>query len=165
MAFLECFLYVFYPTLLGYIFNVIAEHAPSVFGIFYYASPLLLFFGWFWAGRRYYKHLKNPALAIVAGNSIGILSLLVYLWQEYLAIEKINWLQSLSQCFPVSVTLLSAPIVIKFSPEVDGVIQVSNTALQCIGFVLVVIVFVGGYFYERNREKLETTNNNHPKKL
>ena len=154
MAVLECIAYLFYPTLLGILFNLSAEYLPSAFGLVYYLSPILLFAGWFWAGSRYARHVKNPVLAILAGNSVGILSLGVYLWLEYLSPERINWLQQLAQAFTAPLTLLTVGIVAQFSPEVDGVVQVSNTALQCIGLALAVLAFSGGYFYRRNQDKL-----------
>ena len=153
MKILECVLYLFYPLLLGWLYYLGAGNLPgNVFLICYYAAPVLLFLGWFWAGRRYARVFRNPVLAILSGNSLGILSPLLYLWQEYLTADKIGWLQKAAQYFTASLTPLTVQIVVPFSPVVDDVVQVSNTALQCVGLVLVALSFAGGYFYQKNKQ-------------
>ena len=151
MGVLECAVYIWIPSVLGWLFNLIAANAPGAFGIVYYLMPVVIVFGWYWVGTRYARRISNPAAAILAGNSIGILSLLVYLWQEYLAADKISWLQELSQYFSSSLVLVTTRIVVPFSPQVDGVIQVSNTVIQILGVVLMLLPFVGGFFRERQK--------------
>ncbi len=155
MGILECVVYLFVPTLLGWLFNLCAMYSGEAFGLVYYFMPVVILFGWFWAGKRFARRISNPVLGILAGNSIGILSLLVYLWQEYLTDAKINWLQQLSQYFSSSLMMLTTRIVSPFSQQVDGVTQISNTALQIVGFVLMLLPFIGGYFMEKQRMKLE----------
>ena len=162
MAVLECVAYLFYPSLLGFLYTQAATFFPSVFSVLYFFAPVLLFAGWFWAGSRYAVRIKNPALAILAGNSLGLLSLAIYLWQEFLAPERVNWLQQLAQYFSAALLPLTVGLVAQFSPEVDGVTQVSNTALQCAGLVLVALAFTGGYFYRRNKDKLAKTEPRRP---
>ena len=98
--------------------------------------------------------MKNPVLAILGGNALGILSFLIYLWQEYGTAEKINALQAAAQKFTAPLTMISVRIVMRFSPVVDGVTQVSNTALQAVGLVLMVALFTLAYFSGRQRERL-----------
>jgi hypothetical protein len=155
MGLLECAIYLIYPSLLGWLFNAVAVYFPAAFTFVYYLAPIFLFVGWFWAGKRYACRISNPVIGILIGNSIGILSIAVYLWQEYITTNKINWLQQAAQYFSASLTPLTVSVVAQFSPTVDGVTQVSNTALQLLGFILVVMAFIGGYFYQRNKTKLE----------
>lgn len=155
MGILECVVYVFLPTLLGWLFNLCAMYGGAAFGLVYYLMPAVVLFGWFWVGKRFARRMKNPVLAVLAGNSIGFLSLAVYLWQEYLAAEKINWLQQLSQYFSSPLMLLNTRILMPFSAQVDGVAQISNTAIQVVGLILMLLPFIGGFFMEKQKRKLE----------
>ena len=155
MGILECVVYLFIPTLLGWLFNLCAVYGGAAFGIVYYFMPVVILFGWFWVGKRYARRIANPVLGILAGNSIGILSLLVYLWQEYLAPEKINWLQQTAQYFSSSLMMLTTRALAPFSQQVNGVTQISNTALQFVGLFLMLLPFIGGYFREKQLIKLE----------
>ncbi len=150
LGFLECAAYAIAPCLMGLLWQL----AAGVNGILAALVTFLTLGGWYWAGFRYSKRVKNPAAALLLGNSVGILSLGVYLWQEYGVAVKTMWLQSLSQKFSVPLTMITVRIVMRFSPVVDGVTQVSNTALQAVGLALMAILFAVAYFSARQREKL-----------
>ena len=64
------------------------------------------------------------------------------------------WLQALSPKFAAPLTRITVRIVMRFSPVVDGVTQVSNTAVQAVGLALMAILFAMAYFSARQREKL-----------
>lgn len=150
VGFLECAAYAVMPVLLGWLWGLCA-------GFNGFLATILTFVvigGWYWAGFRYAKRVKNPVLAILGGNALGILSFLIYLWQEYGTAKKINALQAAAQKFTAPLTMISVRIVMRFSPVVDGVTQVSNTALQAVGLVLMVALFTLAYFSGRQRERL-----------
>ena len=150
LGFLECAAYAIAPCLMGLLWQL----AAGVNGILAALVTFLTLGGWYWAGFRYSKRVKNPAAALLLGNSVGILSFAVYLWQEYGAAVKTMWLQALSQKFAAPLTMITVRIVMRFSPVVDGVTQVSNTALQAVGLALMAILFAVAYFSARQREKL-----------
>ncbi len=150
LGILECAAYALMPCLLGWLW----ELAVGVNGFLSTLVTLVTLAAWYWAGWRYSRRISNPAAALLLGNSIGLLSLAVYLWQEYGVVEKLVWLQALSQKFAASLTMISVRLVMRFSPVVDGVTQVSNTALQVVGFVLMAALFAIGYFSGRQRAQL-----------
>lgn len=150
LGILECAAYAVMPCLLGMLW----ELAAGVNGLLAALVTFLTLGGWYWAGFRYSKRVKNPAAALLLGNSVGILSFAVYLWQEYGAAVKTMWLQALSQKFAAPLTMITVRIVMRFSPVVDGVTQVSNTALQAVGLALMAILFAVAYFSARQRAKL-----------
>ena len=145
LGFLECAAYALMPVLLGWLW----ELSVSVSGFLSTLITLLMLAAWYWAGWRYAVRVKNPFAALLAGNSLGLVSLGVYLWQEYGAAVKNVFLQSLSQKYGASMTMITVRIVMRFSPVVDGVTQVSNTALQVTAFVLLTGLFAAGYFFHR----------------
>ena len=65
--------------------------------------------------------------------------------------DRINLKSKLSQYFSSSLLLVTTRIVVPFSPQVDGVIQVSNTVIQILGVVLMLLPFVGGFFREKQK--------------
>lgn len=145
LGFLECAAYALAPSLLGWLW----ELSVGVSGFLSTLVTLLLLAVWYWAGWRYAVRIRNPIAAMLAGNSIGLLSLGIYLWQEYGAVVKNVVLQGLSQKYGVSLTMITVRIVMRFSPVVDGVTQVSNTALQIVAFLLLAALFAVGYFSHR----------------
>ena len=42
-----------------------------------------------------------------------------------------------------------------FSAQVDGVTQISNTAIQIVGLILMLLPFIGGFFMEKQKMKME----------
>lgn len=145
LGFLECAAYALVPSLLGWLW----ELSVGVSGFLSTLITLLLLTAWYWAGWRYAVRIRNPIAALLAGNSIGLLSLGIYLWQEYGAAVKNVVLQGLSQKYGASLTMITVRIVMRFSPVVDGVTQVSNTALQIVAFLLLAALFAVGYFSHR----------------
>ncbi len=145
LGFLECAAYALVPSLLGWLW----ELSVGVSGFLSTLTTLLLLTVWYWAGWRYAVRIRNPIAALLAGNSIGLLSLGIYLWQEYGAAVKNVVLQGLSQKYGASLTMITVRIVMRFSPVVDGVTQVSNTALQIVAFLLLAALFAVGYFSHR----------------
>ena len=147
---LECAAYLLMPLLLGWLWELAAE-----VHVLLAALVTLVTMGvWYLAGWRYSKRIANPAAAILLGNSAGLLSLAVYLWMEYGAAEKIVWIQAAAQKFAAPLTMISVRLVMRFSPVVDGVTQVSNTALQVVGLVLMAGLFTVGYLSGRQHARL-----------
>ena len=145
LGFLECAAYALVPSLLGWLW----ELSVGVSGFLSTLTTLLLLTVWYWAGWRYAVRIRNPIAALLAGNSIGLLSLGIYLWQEYGAAVKNVVLQGLSQKYGASLTMITVRIGMRCSPVVDGVTQVSNTALQIVAFLLLAALFAVGYFSHR----------------
>ena len=145
LGLLECAAYALLPSLLGWLW----ELSVGVSSFLSTLITLLLLTVWYWAGWRYAVRIRNPIAALLAGNSIGLLSLGIYLWQEYGAAVKNVVLQGLSQKYGASLTMITVRIVMRFSPVVDGVTQVSNTALQIVAFLLLAALFAVGYFSHR----------------
>ena len=61
--------------------------------------------------------------------------------------QKRSCCRGLSQKYGASLTMITVRIVMRFSPVVDGVTQVSNTALQVAAFVLLAGSVCGRLFF------------------
>jgi len=82
------------PALIGYIGNILLiwfikiPRIPVLSTLLFYALPISVLVFWFWGGMKY-SRTKLPAIAaVLIGNSIGIISFLIFIWQYFLVPEE-----------------------------------------------------------------------------
>ncbi len=119
---------------------------------------------WFILGRAYVKVWRYLP-GVLIGNAVGFLSLLIYLWQFLLFgdDQRSLFLAGLSQMFSASTSdLMTARIAILFEPSPTAITQVSFTAMQILGLLVMILIFTAGYIEgaikeRRNAAKTDTT--------
>lgn len=115
--------------------------------------PFTVLLLWFWIGRKFVQ-TKIPAFyAIFIGNSVGILSLLLYIWQfGFLSDQQRNiFLAGLSQHFSSTIIFLTAKIAVLFQPQKNVIDSTTFTSIQIIGLLVMILTFTAGFFYEKKR--------------
>lgn len=145
------FLLMFVPSLLGWLADLLLTAAPSAGQLILWGFTFFTLVVWYFAGAVFASEWKNPLLAIPAANGIGLLSLLLFLWQEYLTPEKNPAFQAVTQYFSGGITMLSLQLSSFFGKEVDGMLQVPMTAVQIVGFLLLAVIFSVGYLTARQK--------------
>ena len=142
------------PFLLGFLIGCLYL-IPGLSTVLYYLSPIAILLFWFWVGMQFSKEMHNPLLAVLAGNSVGILSLLIYLWQFVLTSESSRnlILAALSQAFTSPLSPLTAYIALIFVGESNVLDQTHITIMEVSGLVLMVAVFILGYLAGRLIQK------------
>lgn len=116
--------------------------------------PLLTTVFWLWLGTRYARSSWGLTASVLMGNAVGILSLLVYLWQFLLETDQTRnmVLASVSQMFTLSTpTFLLYKIIILLRAGQFDAVQASNTTLEVISVIYMTAVFLCGYLAENHR--------------
>lgn len=156
-------LMIFVPTIIGYIYNMLLR-IPILGMLLFYISPLLMIVFWFKVGGKFGELDKNIFFSVLVGNSLGIVSLLIYFWQFLLLSEERRnlLLAGFSQMFSTGVVMLTAPIAILFEPDKNNIGRTTGTAMQVLGLVLMILVFTMGYLWkkisDKYKEKVEEEN-------
>lgn len=150
------FLFAFVPTLIGYIYSIFIIKIlsiPFLGSLIFYLLPFTVLLLWFWVGRKFVQTKTTAFCAILIGNSVGILSLLLYVWQFIILSDqqRIFFLAGLSQHFSSIVGLLTAKVAVFFEPQKGVVGLVIMTGIQVIGLIVMVLVFAAGFFYEKRK--------------
>lgn len=140
------------PVILGYIINMLLI-VPVVGIIVYYILPFATIVFWFWLGSRYAQTNWNIFLSVLIGNAVGLLSLALYLWQFIiLNDDKQNiFIAGFSQMFTTCTNIYTAPIAVLFEAEQNTFTQTSATAMQYLGLILMMVVFIFGYIYGKRK--------------
>lgn len=150
------FLFACAPVLVGYIYNITLMGMLSITflgSLIFYVLPFAMLCFWFWVGQKY-SQLKIPAFCtILIGNSMGILSLLIYIWQfVFLSDQQRNlFLAVCSQYFSAAISFLTAKVAVLFEPQKNVIGSVSATGNQIIGLIVMVLVFTAGFLYKKRR--------------
>ena len=146
------------PLLVGWLINATIRF-PRLFSVSYYILPFLTLIFWFQLGRQYAKTDWNAAVALLIGNAVGLVSLLLYLWQYFLVSDehRIVFLAVLSQLFVAAVPmyLFPAGTLTMFEPDPHSIGTVTVATAQVLGVLLMVVVFALGYAMERFRRRAE----------
>ena len=163
-----CFALPLTPFLFGYIWNYILarlnftiQNTTMVSLFMNILSPMIFIF-WLWVGWQFSK-IKMPAIsAILIGNSIGILSLFVLIWQTFfIGSEQMNMSLYIffSNYFSLA-TLITAKIIGLFIylillfnivPPTDSINIIR--IVYIIALIFMVAVFVLGYFSGKRKKK------------
>ena len=154
-----CFLFPLTPTLIGYIYNLILIpllSVPFLFSLVFYVLPFAMLFYWFWAGRKYAQAKGSALISILIGNSIGILSLLLYIWQFVLLSDQQRnlFLAGLSQYFSSPIVFLTMKVAVLFESQKYAIGSTTAVATQIIGLFVMLVVFAVGIFYEKRKTRI-----------
>lgn len=138
------------PILIGCILNYLVLLMPFLI----YLAPFLMIAYWFWVGKEFAKIIKNPIIAILLANSIGIISLLLYYWQFVIlqASERNLFISGFSQMFTTPLDYISALMNFIFKAHNEAT-YVTTLAMQTLELILMLIVFSSGYFYMKHLSK------------
>jgi hypothetical protein len=148
----------FVPIVVGYIVNITLL-LPVIGMLSFYVLPLLTTAFWFYLGRQYARTDWKTIPAILIGNTAGIISMLVYLWQRVLVTEEARnvTLTGASQMFSSSApTYLLARVALLFERQPNYIGSASMVALQVVSLVYMIAVFCVGMLWEKKRTKTES---------
>ena len=142
------------PVVVGWVVNILIMVPVIGMGGFY-LLPLLTTVFWFFLGKRYARKWKAVPAVLIA-RTVGICSLLIYLWQFLLEtdVTRSMTLAGFSQMFSASTPLyLIGRIAVLFESQPNYAGRASMVALQVIGLVYMIIVFSVGMYLEKKRTK------------
>lgn len=144
----------FVPVVVGWLVNILIM-IPVIGMAGFYLLPLLTTVFWFFLGKQY-AHNWKAVPAVLIAHTVGILSLLIYLWQFLLEtdVTRSMTLAGFSQMFSASTPLyLFGRIAVLFESQPNYAGRASMVALQVIGLVYMIIVFSVGMYLEKKRTK------------
>ena len=141
------------PVIVGYLVNILIR-VPVIGMAGLYLLPLLTTVFWFYLGKQYARRWK-PVPAVLIAHTVGICSLLVYLWQFLLETDETIsvTLAVFSQMFSASTPLyLFGRIarLVESQPNYAG--RATMIAMQVIALVYMTIVFCIGIYWEKKRK-------------
>ena len=154
-------LFTFIPFLVGYIINISVAKLPVMGSVVFYVLPLLTTAFWFYLGKQYARSTWKTIPALMIGNTTGVASLLIYLWQRFLKKEEtINLtLTGISQMFSdAAPTYLLAKVAILFETKPNYVGMRSMVALQVLSVGYMIVVFLFGFICGKKTAKLDFVN-------
>lgn len=142
------------PLAVGYLRNL-ALPVPGLGFALYYALPLAATAVWFWLGRRFVREGWKPVPALLTANAMGLVHLLLYLWQNLLvpAEARVPALTALFSAFTSAAPgYLLAPIAISFEAEPNTISMASSVALTVLSVLYMLLVFLAGSLFEKFRK-------------
>lgn len=145
------------PVAVGYLVNLLLA-VPGIGGVCFWVLPLATTVFWFFLARGYARTSWNALSSVLLGNAVGILSLLVYLWQFVLETDatRNTGLAVASQLFSAAVpTYLFGRLIILFEPQSGYIGRTSMITMQVIAVVYMIAVFVCGYIWEKRKNRVD----------
>jgi len=136
---IKTYLLLLVPLILGLLIN------SPIFGYYFPFLLSLLFLGfWFWVGIKFARLDLNKALSLTIGNSLNIISFVLFIWSfVILAEENRNLLiAGFSQIYAGPTLSISARIYYLTDPKV------LTNEYAIISYILMSIVFTAGFLYE-----------------
>lgn len=143
------------PVILGYFLNI-SITLPVIGTALFYILPLLTTVFWFYLGKQYARSSWKTIPSLLIGNAIGVISLLLYLWQFLLETDETRnmTLAVASQMFSAAVpTYLFVRSATLFETQPTHIGEATMIALQVMSLVFMVIVFLCGYGWEKKNHK------------
>lgn len=144
----------FVPVVVGWLVNILLR-IPVIGMAGFYLLPLLTTVFWFFLGKQY-AHKWKVVPGILIAHTVGICSVLIYLWQFLLETDatRNTALAVYSQMFSAATPLyLIGRIAVLFERQPNYAGMASLVAMQVIGLVYMVIVFSAGMYLEKKRTK------------
>ena len=141
------------PVIIGYLINALLM-VPALGTACFYLLPLLTTAFWFYLGKEYADRWKFVPAVLIA-HTVGICSLLIYLWQFLLETDETRnmALAGFSQMFSASTPLYLFGWLARLAESQPNHIgSATMAALQGIALIYMMIVFCIG-FYLGKREK------------
>jgi hypothetical protein len=141
------------PILLGYLYNWLIT-IPALASACTYLVPVLTLAYWLWVGMCFARHFSSPFCAIMLGNSVGIVSFVLYIWQRLIVSEgqRILFLSAFSQMFSAPLSMLSAFFAIRMESYADYIGDVTFFWMQVFGLALMILFFSAGCLIHYRRE-------------
>lgn len=151
---LSLIIFAFIPTIIGYFYNIL--FTPALASFLLYILPIFMLSLWFWVGGRFAQMNIKAFPSILIGNSLGIVSLIVYLWQFNMVSEghRNLTLAGLSQAFSASTGMYIARLAILIQPEKNVVGHATITTMQVLGLIPMIIIFTIGYYFNKRKVRL-----------
>ena len=140
------------PVIVGYFVNILIR-VPVIGMAGFYLLPLLTTVFWFYLGKQYARRWK-PVPAVLIAHTVGICSLLVYLWQFLLETDETRSVAFavFSQMFSASTPLyLFGRIARLFESQPNYAGRATMVAMQVIALVYMAIIFCIGIYWEKKR--------------
>jgi hypothetical protein len=149
-------IFAFIPAIVGYLYNFFLIQLlkiPSLITFLFYILPILILSFWFWVGGKFAQRNVKVFPAILIGNSIGIVSLLLYLWQFVFVSSDSRslYLAGFSQDFSAGLSFFTARFAILFEPEKNVIGQATAIGIQVLGLLFMLIVFTLGYYLKKRK--------------
>lgn len=149
-------LLTFVPVLVGYLINLVL-FVPVVGMLFLYIVPLFVMVFWFYLGSEYSKTDWNVTSSVLIGNLIGILSLVLYLWQFLGKSDETRnmILAGVSQMYSAAIPgyLFAARLAVLFEAQPNYVGRTTMVAMQVISLIFMIAIFTVGYFWGKKHQK------------
>jgi len=142
------------PVAIGYISNY-ALRIPVLGDVFFNIIPCVTLAFWFYLGRQYSGTNWNLLKSMLIGNAIGVLSLLLYVWQFLWHNDENRnlFFALLSQLFTTCTYFLTVRIAVLFEAQKNVFTRTTSTVMQILGVILMVIIFALGYAYGKKHRK------------
>lgn len=143
------------PVAVGYLVNLLLA-VPGIGGVCFWMLPLATTVFWFFLARGYARTSWNALSSVLLGNAVGILSLLVYLWQFVLETDATRnmGLAAASQMFSAAVPTYLFGRWISLFEQPGHIGRTSMITLQVIAVVYMIAVFVCGYVWEKVKKRM-----------
>ena len=144
------------PVVVGYAVNRLLM-VPFIGGLSFIILPLPTTAFWAYLGCQCARSSRKLLPSSLDGNSVGILSLLVYIWQFLFQTDKSRniFLAAVSQMFSAAVpTYLLGRIAMLFESEPNFVGRRAMLALQVLSLVYMMAIFACGYLWGKRKQKL-----------
>ena len=141
------------PVIVGYLVNVLIM-VPVIGMAGFYLLPLLTTAFWFYLGKQYARSTWNTVPAVLIAHTVGICSLLIYLWQFLLETDATRsmTLAGFSQMFSAATPLYlfgGIAMLVESQPNYAG--RATMVAMQVIALVYMIIVFCMGIYWEKKK--------------
>ncbi|MBU3146693.1 hypothetical protein [Clostridium sp. CF012] len=150
---LDPIIFMFVPTIIGYFSNVLFTPALPALSIFlFYILPIFMLYFWYWVGGKFAQKNIKAFPSILIGNSLGIVSLIIYFWQFFIVLggQRVVPSTELSQAFSASLGMYIVRFANLFKFQSYGT---TVTVGQVLGLILMIIIFTAGYYF--NKRKIE----------
>lgn len=149
-------LLIFIPFLWGYLINVLVWKV-AIIGDFYFRLNIIwetiFILFWFWTGTKFAQLNTNKVKSYIIGNSIWLLSFLVYIWQFILLSGESRSfrLAGLSQHYNTGIMFISGKIsrmILRLFTN-----TISGTTMITFSYGLMIAIFTTGFIYRIRHEK------------
>jgi hypothetical protein len=128
-------IWILIPLFYGFLSNTFAMIIPPLL------SQLISTAFWFWVGIRFSKWSGNKIKSFIIGNSIWLLSFLLYLWQFVLINDESRnmFLALIGQYYMLSFIWSGTKLTLWFSDVLNG------TTIIIIAYLSMLFVFTLGF--------------------
>lgn len=137
------------PFLLGWLFNIIIYVMPFFGATSMWILNLGFVLLWFWGGRQFAKLSMKKIYSYLLGNTLWLISFLVYVWQFVLLDEASRnfAIASLSQYYMLFTIIIGTQIQLMYSSVIN------STEIVIISYLVMLFVFTLGFIYQAVRGK------------